>query len=62
MKVTIFLTNMTHISTIVALRRQHLSEPYPADSLVEVRAVSRPELELAIEAFAIRRSHEPAGD
>lgn len=54
-KVTIFLTDMTNISTIVALRRQYFSEPYPADSLVEVRALSRPELELEIEAIAIRR-------
>lgn len=60
-KVTIFLTDMTHISTIVALRRQYFSQPYPADSLVEVRALSRPELELEIEAIAIRRAHEPAG-
>lgn len=59
-KVTIFVTDMTQIGTIVALRRQYFREPYPADSLVEVRALSRPELQLEIEAIAVRRRrHEP---
>jgi 2-iminobutanoate/2-iminopropanoate deaminase len=52
-KVTIFVTDMTQIGTIVALRRQYFQEPYPADSLVEVRALSRPELRLEIEAIAV---------
>jgi reactive intermediate/imine deaminase len=53
-KVTIFVTDITQLSAIVALRRQYFTEPYPADSLVEVRALSRPELQLEIEAIAIR--------
>ena len=54
-KVTIFVTDIAQIGTIVALRRKYFSEPYPADSLVEVRALSRPELEIEIEAIAVRR-------
>jgi enamine deaminase RidA (YjgF/YER057c/UK114 family) len=58
-KVTIFVTDITQLGTIVALRRQYFSEPYPADSLVEVRALSRPELQIEIEAVAVR---SPSGD
>lgn len=58
-KVTIFVTDMSHIDTIVDLRRRYFREPYPADSLVEVRALSRPELQLEIEAVAVR--HERPG-
>jgi 2-iminobutanoate/2-iminopropanoate deaminase len=53
-KVTIFVTDMTQIDTIVALRRHYFQQPYPADSLVEVRGLSRPELQLEIEAIAVR--------
>ncbi|WCB95211.1 2-iminobutanoate/2-iminopropanoate deaminase [Baekduia alba] len=58
-KVTIFLTDMAHIGAVVALRKRYFTAPYPADSLVEVRALSRPELEIEIEAIAVRRP--PAG-
>jgi 2-iminobutanoate/2-iminopropanoate deaminase len=54
-KVTIFVTDMSHIATVVALRKQYFTAPYPADSLVEVRALSRPELQIEIEAIAVRR-------
>jgi 2-iminobutanoate/2-iminopropanoate deaminase len=53
-KVTIFVTDITQLATVVALRRQYFTEPYPADSLVEVRALSRPELQVEIEAIAVR--------
>ena len=36
-KVTIFLTSMTHFAKIVELRRKWFSMPYPADTIVEVR-------------------------
>ena len=55
-KVTVFVTDMSKIGTIVALRRQYFQEPYPADSLVEVRALSRPDLQLEIEAIAVRHT------
>lgn len=60
-KVTIFVTDMSQIGTIVALRRRYFREPYPADSLVEVRALSRPELQLEIEAVAVRRQRPGGG-
>jgi reactive intermediate/imine deaminase len=54
-KVTIFVTDMSQLPTIIALRRQYFSEPYPTDSLVEVSSLSRPELQIEIEAIALRR-------
>jgi reactive intermediate/imine deaminase len=52
-KVTIFVTDISRFDTIVALRRRYFTPPYPADSLVEVRALSRPELQIEIEAIAV---------
>ena len=52
-KVTVYVTNVAdHFETIVALRRHYFSEPYPADTLVEVRALARPGLLIEIEAMA----------
>ena len=51
-KVTIFLTDMTNFAKIVELRRRWFTPPYPADTIVEVRALALPELELEIEAIA----------
>ena len=39
----------------MALRRHYFSDPYPADTLVEVRALARPGLEIEIEAMATVR-------
>ena len=55
-KVTVYVTNIAdHFEQIVALRRQYFSEPYPADTLVEIRALARPGLEIEIEAVATVR-------
>ena len=55
-KVTVYVTNVAdHFEQIVALRRQYFSEPYPADTLVEIRALARPGLEIEIEAMATVR-------
>lgn len=51
-KVTIFLTDMGHFSEIVELRRKYFSEPYPADSIVEVSSLYTPEAMVEIEAIA----------
>ena len=51
-KVTIFLTDMTNFGKIVELRRRWFTPPYPADTIVEVRALALPELEIEIEAIA----------
>ena len=52
-KVTIFLTDMANFPRIVELRERFFSEPYPADTIVEVRALALPELEIEIEAIAL---------
>lgn len=52
-KVTIYLTDMAHFSAIVALRERFFTPPYPADTIVEVRALALPELMIEIEATAL---------
>jgi 2-iminobutanoate/2-iminopropanoate deaminase len=52
-KVTIFLTDMTNFPKIVELRGRWFTEPYPADTIVEVTALALPELEIEIEAIAV---------
>ena len=52
-KVTIYLTDMTHFEKIVALREQWFTAPYPADTIVEVKALALPELMIEIEAIAV---------
>ncbi len=51
-KVTIYLTDMGYFDRIVALREQWFSAPYPADTIVEVKALALPELMIEIEAIA----------
>ena len=52
-KVTIYLTDMSHFPKIVELRRTHFTPPYPADTIVEVKALALPELQIEIEAVAL---------
>ena len=52
-KVTIFLTDMANFSKIVELRGKWFTPPYPADTIVEVRSLYRPEVEIEIEAIAV---------
>ena len=53
-KVTIFLTDMaTNFPKIVELRRKWFTPPYPADTIVEVRSLYRPEVQIEIEAIAV---------
>ena len=52
-KVTIFLTSMTHFPKIVDLRRKWFSVPYPADTIVEISALYSPDAMIEIEAIAI---------
>lgn len=54
-KVTIFLTDMGKFRKIVELRQRWFTSPYPADTIVEVRALALPELEIEIEAIAVAR-------
>ena len=51
-KVTIFLTDMTNFEKIVDLRGKWFTEPYPADTVIEVKRLALPELMIEIEAIA----------
>ena len=53
-KVTIFLTDMAaNFPKIVELRGRWFRPPYPADTIVEVQSLYRPEVEIEIEAIAV---------
>jgi reactive intermediate/imine deaminase len=53
-KVTIFLTDMAaNFPKVVELRRKWFSPPYPADTIVQVESLYRPEVLLEIEAIAV---------
>ncbi|WP_292898909.1 MULTISPECIES: RidA family protein [unclassified Nitratireductor] len=52
-KVTIFVTDMQNFADVVTLRREFFSAPYPADSILEVKALYTPEAMIEIEAIAI---------
>jgi len=60
-KVTIYLTDMARFPDIVTLRERYFTPPYPADTIVEVKALALPELEIEIEATALAtgRTVEP---
>ena len=51
-KVTIFLTDMDNFNEIVELRRKYFSPPYPADTIIEVKALYTAEAMIEIEAVA----------
>lgn len=51
-KVTIYLTDMSYFNKIVDLRGEWFTEPYPADTIVEVKSLALPELMIEIEAIA----------
>ena len=51
-KVTIYLTNMAHFPDIVEARRRYFTPPWPADTIVEVRALALPELMVEIDVIA----------
>lgn len=51
-KVGIYVTDMACFPEIVELRGKYFTEPYPADTIVEVEALALPGLMLEIEAIA----------
>ena len=53
-KVTIFMTDISRFSEVIELRKRFFTPPYPADSIVEVKALALPELQFEIEAIAVR--------
>lgn len=52
-KVTIFLTDMTHFDEVVELRRRWFTPPYPADTIVQVTSLYSPAAMFEIEAVAV---------
>lgn len=52
-KVTVFVTDMTHFDAIHAVRRRYFNEPYPASSMVQVSGLVDPRLMIEIEAVAV---------
>lgn len=61
-KVTIFVTDMGNFQEVVELRRQFFSEPYPADTIAEVKALYDPEVMIEIEAIAAVRDGSDGHD
>lgn len=51
-KVTIFVTDMGYFEDVVELRRKYFTAPYPADTIVEIKALYTPEAMIEIEAIA----------
>jgi 2-iminobutanoate/2-iminopropanoate deaminase len=51
-KMTIFVTNIRNNTEVWRARREFFSDPFPASTLVEVRALAKPEILLEIEAVA----------
>lgn len=52
-KVTIYLTDMRNFPKVVEQRRRWFSQPYPADTIVEVSGLYSPEAMIEIEAIAL---------
>lgn len=51
-KVTIYLTDMAYFPQIVEARKHYFFEPYPADTIVEVKALAIPGLMVEIDVIA----------
>ncbi|GAB5481044.1 MAG: RidA family protein [Parasphingorhabdus sp.] len=51
-KVTIYLTDMGFFPQIIEARKRYFSEPYPADTIVEVKALALPDLMVEIDVIA----------
>ena len=51
-KVTIYLTDMGNFPKIVEARKRYFSAPWPADTIVEVRALALPGLRVEIDVIA----------
>ncbi|MGW1743837.1 RidA family protein [Nocardia sp. NPDC001965] len=56
-KIGIFVRDMAaNLSEVIELRAEFLSEPYPADTLLEVSSLARPDWQIEIEAIALASS------
>ncbi|MRH93107.1 RidA family protein [Nocardia sp. SYP-A9097] len=53
-EVGIFVRDMAaNLSEVIALRAEFLTEPYPADTLLEVSALAQPDWQIEVEAIAL---------
>lgn len=52
-KVTIMVTDMSHLDVIIRLREEYFTEPYPADTLLQVAGLAQPDWLIEIEAIAL---------
>ena len=52
-KVTIYLTDMGNFPAMVEARKHYFSEPWPADTIVEVQGLAIPELMVEIDVIAV---------
>ncbi|WP_152366003.1 RidA family protein [Microlunatus speluncae] len=59
-KVTIMVTDMANLDTVIKLRAEYLSEPYPADTLLQVAGLAQPDWLVEIDGVALAPS-TPAG-
>lgn len=51
-KVTIYLTDMANFPAMVEARKRYFAPPWPADTIVEVKALALPELMVEIDVIA----------
>jgi len=58
-KVTIMVTDMSYLDVIVKLRGEYFTEPYPADTLLQVAGLAQPDWLVEIDAVAVAVA--PAG-
>ena len=52
-KVNIYVTDISQFETVMKLRQEYFSPPYPADTICEVKSLALPELQFEIEAVAL---------
>ncbi len=52
-KLNVYIKDMSNFPTIMSLREEYFTPPYPAETLVEVSSLALPELEIEIEAVAL---------
>jgi 2-iminobutanoate/2-iminopropanoate deaminase len=52
-KVTIMVTDMSQLDVIIKLRKDYFSEPYPADTLLQVARLAQPDWLIEIDAIAV---------
>ncbi|WP_131737810.1 RidA family protein [Actinomadura roseirufa] len=55
-KIGIFVRDMAaDLDDVIRLREEFLSEPYPADTLLEVSSLAQPDWRIEVEAIALAR-------